>query len=285
MVDKSTRASRRPWLARAALAGLALPRRLSRAAVRAFRAVWTALGGGAAFAVNSVRVPVDADAIDLTGAVEHYGSAGRPHSGLDGAGTRQHRAAHRGQRARSGRAALMDRVRADQRFRRAAHAPRRRARITASSAPASSGPISAPRASRRSPPARAARPSATTTLDADVFRLTLDPGTTVTYVAELRTANAAAALSLGARRLQGQQREPDALPGHRDRHRRPARAVPDDRVRRAAARWSFPRRRRWPGRCSPMSASTSDSGARFSVSTTTPSGSGARASRRRSARR
>ena len=53
-------------------------------------------------------------------------------------------------------------------------------------------------ASQGSPPERDDR------LDADVFRLTLDPGTTVTYVAELRTPSLPQTLSLGARRLQRQ---------------------------------------------------------------------------------
>ena len=78
--------------------------------------------------------------------------------------------------------------------------------------------------------------------EADAFRLTIDPGTTVTYVAELRTPTAAAGLSLGARRLQGQRREPDALSRHRHRHRRPAGVVHDHRVRRAR-RAGVPRRR------------------------------------------
>ena len=43
---------------------------------------------------------------------------------------------------------------------------------------------------------------------------------------------AAAALSVGARRLQGQDQLLHALPRHRDRHRGPARAVPHDPVRR-----------------------------------------------------
>ena len=38
--------------------------------------VWLALTGQGALAVESVRVPADADAIDLTGAVEHFGAQG-----------------------------------------------------------------------------------------------------------------------------------------------------------------------------------------------------------------
>ena len=52
---------------------------------------------------------------------------GRPHPGLDRARRRRHRPAHRGQRARSRRAAVVDRVRSDQRFRRAIDPPDRRA--------------------------------------------------------------------------------------------------------------------------------------------------------------
>ena len=60
-------------------------------------------------------------------------------------------------------------------------------RISAWSAPASSGPISALRASPTSRRHRAIAPERQENPDSDVFRITLDPGAVVTFVAELRT--------------------------------------------------------------------------------------------------
>ena len=76
------------------------------------------------------------------------------------------------------------------------------------------------------------RPEREDSPDADAFLITLDPGTTVTFVAELSIAEPAAGLSVGGRRLQGTGQRPDALQGHHHRHRRPAGAVPDHRLRR-----------------------------------------------------
>ena len=73
------------------------------------------------------------------------------------------------------------------------------------------------------------RRSARTVPDADVFRMTLDPGATVTYVAELH-AEPAAALRCGSRtpsRIRKDQ--PHPLQGHRHRHRRTVGPVPDHR--------------------------------------------------------
>ncbi len=72
--------------------------------------------------------------------------------------------------------------------------------------------------------------------EADVFRITLDPGAVVTFVAELRTDDAAAALSVGRRHLQGRGQQLFALSRHRPRHLGPARAVPDHRLRRQGHR-------------------------------------------------
>ena len=128
-------------------------------------------------------------------------------------------------------------------------------------------------ASQGSPPEREDQ------VDADVFRLTLDPGTTVTYVAELRTP------SLPQLYLW----EPDA---YKDNGASLTLyqgiligiagllALFLTSSSSSRAPWCSPRRRRWPGRCSPMSASTLVSGARFSALTTKPSASGAPASRR-----
>ena len=81
-------------------------------------------------------------------------------------------------------------------------------------------------------PSSGDRPDRQDLPSADIFRITLDPGTVITYVARAARRAAAAALSVGARRLQGQGQLVHALPRHRHRHRRPARAVPHHPVRR-----------------------------------------------------
>ncbi len=92
-------------------------------------------------------------------------------------------------------------------------------------------------------------------------------------------AEAAAAASLGARRLQG-----PAPPACRST-RASSSASPacwrcfSPLSSSSRARSSFRPRRRWPGRCSPMSASISASGARFSAPRASPTASGARAPR------
>ena len=75
------------------------------------------------------------------------------------------------------------------------------------------------------------RPEREDSADADVFLITLDPGTTVTFVAELRSDEPAAALPVGGGRLQGARQRADPLQGHHHRHRRAARPVPHHRVR------------------------------------------------------
>ncbi len=157
---------------------------------------------------------------------------GRPHSGLHRAGRRRHRPAHRGQRARGRRAAGVDRVRADQRFRRAADPPDRRA------------PLPLRRLGRRLARSRILAhhhdhrepgPGAGAGGQPPGGRVPADPRSGHDSDLRRRAAHAvaAAALSVGAGRLQGQVDQPHALRGHTDRHRGPARAVPDDRVRRA----------------------------------------------------
>ncbi len=66
------------------------------------------------------------------------------------------------------------------------------------------------------------RPERVESPTADVFRVTLDPGAVITYVAELRTDKLLADLSVGAGRLQGQDQQHHALLRHRDRDRGPA---------------------------------------------------------------
>ena len=78
-------------------------------------------------AIESVRVPLDSQAIDLTHVIEHYGSQGdrlqvSTAPGSDGIVRRIEV-----QCPRTRHAALLDRLRADQRYRRAARAADRRA--------------------------------------------------------------------------------------------------------------------------------------------------------------
>ena len=75
------------------------------------------------------------------------------------------------------------------------------------------------------------RPDRQDSATADIFRITLDPGSVMTYVLELRGGQAQPALSVGARSLQGQGQQHHALPRHRHRHCRTAGAVPDHPVR------------------------------------------------------
>ncbi len=87
------------------------------------------------------------------------------------------------------------------------------------------------------------RPDRQESAIADVFRVTLDPGAVVTFVMEMRTERAAAALSVGTRRLQGQDQLLHALSGHRHRHRGTSRAGADHPVRRQGQRDVSGRRR------------------------------------------
>ena len=87
------------------------------------------------------------------------------------------------------------------------------------------------------------RPERQDSATADIFRITLDPGTRHHLRRRAAHRQAAAALSVGARRLQGQGQLLHALPRHRHRHRRPAGAVPHHPVRGEGQR-DVPGRRR-----------------------------------------
>ncbi len=159
---------------------------LARRLVAALAFVWIALAGGAAEAVNSVRVPADADAIDLTGAVERYSAQGdkiqvSTAPGPDGIVRRIEVSALQagGQPAWIVFALTND---SDEQLTRLVVAPHFRFVGSGIVWPdLGSARITTITASQGDAPEREDR------LDADVFRLTLDPGTTVTYVAELRT--------------------------------------------------------------------------------------------------
>ena len=147
---------------------------------------WLGLGIGAAQAVQSVRVPAEADAIDLTSAVEHYGAQGdriqvSTAPGADGIVRRiEVSALEAGAQPAWIVFALTND--SDEQFTRLIVAPHFRFVGSGVVWPdLGSSRITAITASQGSPPEREDR------LDADVFRVTLDPGATVTYVAELRT--------------------------------------------------------------------------------------------------
>jgi hypothetical protein len=67
--------------------------------------------------------------------------------------------------------------------------------------------------------------------DADIFLLTINPGSIVTFVAEMQSSRLPQIYLWDPGRLQGHGQFLHALPGHRDRHRRPSGAVPDDPLR------------------------------------------------------
>ncbi len=144
------------------------------------------LGCRAAFAVQSVRVPVDADAIDLSSAVEHFGAQGdriqvSTAPGADGIVRRiEVSALEAGAQPAWIVFALTND--SDEQLTRLIVAPHFRFVGSGVVWPdLGSSRITTLTASQGSPPEREDH------VDADVFALTLDPGTTVTYVAELRT--------------------------------------------------------------------------------------------------
>ncbi len=164
----------------------ARPRRAGRRFRIAAFLAWTILGGQAAFAVQSVRVPVEADAIDLSSAVEHYGAQGdriqvSTAPGADGIVRRiEVSALEAGARPSWIVFALTND--SDEQLTRLVVAPHFRFVGSGVVWPdLGSSRITAITASQGNPPEREDQ------VEADVFRLTLDPGTTVTYVAELRT--------------------------------------------------------------------------------------------------
>lgn len=139
-------------------------------------------------AIESVRVPLDAQAIDLTPAVESYNSEGdrllvSTAPGTDGIVRRiEVRARQEGTRPNWIVFALTNDT--TEQIERLVVAPHFRLVSSGVIWPdLGSTRISTITASQGFPPEREESD------DADVFRLTLDPGTTVTYVAELRTQN------------------------------------------------------------------------------------------------
>jgi diguanylate cyclase (GGDEF)-like protein/PAS domain S-box-containing protein len=141
-----------------------------------------------ASAIESVRVPLDATAIDLTPAIESYHSQGdrlqvSTAPGADGIVRRiEVRARESGSRPGWIVFALTNDT--DEQIERLIVAPHFRL--------VGSGVIWPDLGSVRVTAITASQgfaPEREDSADADVFRLTLDPGTTVTYVAELRTPN------------------------------------------------------------------------------------------------
>ena len=160
------------------------------------RRLWSALllslfmvaGLSPAGAIESVRVPLSARAIDLTQAVENFSTQGdriqvSTAPGADGIVRRiEVNAAKEGTQPFWIAFALTNDT--DEQIERLIVAPHFRLVGSGVIWPdLGASRVSAITASQGFPPEREDSP------DADVFRLTLDPGTTVTYVAELRTAN------------------------------------------------------------------------------------------------
>ncbi|MEW6437947.1 MAG: EAL domain-containing protein [Pseudomonadota bacterium] len=145
------------------------------------------LGIAPARAIESVRIPLDATAIDLTKAVENYGAQGdrllvSTAPGSDGIVRRiEVRALEPGSHPNWIVFALTNDT--DEQIERLVVAPHFRLVGSGVIWPdLGASRISAITASQSFPPERIE------SADADVFRLTIDPGTTVTYVAELRSA-------------------------------------------------------------------------------------------------
>ncbi len=157
------------------------------------RVLWLALAlilvtAAPARAIESIRVPLDAAAIDLTKAIERYSSQGdrllvSTAPGSDGIVRRiEVRAREPGTHPSWIVFALTNDT--DEQIERLIVAPHFRLVGSGVIWPdLGATRVSAITASQGFPPDR--QESA----DADVFRLTLDPGTTVTYIAELRTPN------------------------------------------------------------------------------------------------
>ncbi len=179
MIDVVTRSASAPSL-------VSRRRRPRRALALIAALAWLGFGAHAALAVQSVRVSPDADAIDLTGAVEHYGAQGdkiqvSTAPGADGIVRRiEVSALEAGAQPAWIVFALTND--SDEQLTRLVVAPHFRFVGSGVVWPdLGSSRITAITASQGNPPDREDQ------LDADVFRVTLDPGATVTYVAELRT--------------------------------------------------------------------------------------------------
>ena len=184
---------------------------------------------------------VDASAIDLTDAVERLEVRRRPHPGVDRARRRRHRPPHRGaRRARPGKnwAVFALANNSDEQIDRLIVAPHYRM-VGFRAVVARPRPLA-----HRQHHAELGRPAGPAGL---AERRHLPHHARSRHGHHLRGGaahrQAAAALSVGARRLQGQDQLVHALPRHRHRHRRPARAVPHHPVRREGQR-DVSRRRR-----------------------------------------
>jgi PAS domain S-box-containing protein len=148
----------------------------------------TLASGLPASAIESVRVPLDAHAIDLTKAVIRYSDQGdrlqvSTAPGADGI-VRRIEVSARETGARPAWIVFALTNDTNEQFERLIVAPHFRLSGSGVIWPdLGSSRIAAITTSQGAPPDREDSP------DADVFRLTLDPGATVTYVAELRTAD------------------------------------------------------------------------------------------------
>jgi diguanylate cyclase (GGDEF)-like protein/PAS domain S-box-containing protein len=149
--------------------------------------MWIGLATVPAAAIESVRVPLDAPAIDLTNAIQRYSSQGdrilvSTAPGADGIVRRiEVRAREAGTHPSWIVFALTND--SDEQLERLVVAPHFRLVGSGVIWPdLGATRISAITASQSFPPERQESP------DADVFMLTIDPGTTVTYVAELRSS-------------------------------------------------------------------------------------------------
>ena len=179
-------------------------------------------------AVDAVNVRTDAPAIDLTARRRAAEDRKRPRPGLDRARPRRHRAAHRGARPRGRQ--FLGGVRARQYRRRADRPPDRRAALPHGRVRpvlARSRPVA-----RRDRDAERGRTPGAAGLG---HRRRLPHHARSRIGRDLRAGaalrQAAAALSVGAGRLQGQDQLLHALLRHRHRHLRTAGAVPHHPVR------------------------------------------------------
>jgi diguanylate cyclase (GGDEF)-like protein/PAS domain S-box-containing protein len=160
-------------------------RRLLRLAALLF---FVCVGCHSAFAVQSIRVPIDVDAIDLATAIEPHSAQGdriqvSTAPGADGIVRRIEVSALEAGAQPSWIVFALTND-SDEQLVRLIVAPHYRLVGSGVVWPdLGSSRITTITASEGNPPERDDR------VDADVFRLTLDPGTTVTYVAELRTPN------------------------------------------------------------------------------------------------
>lgn len=149
---------------------------------------FAALSLGPALAIGSVRVPLDSIAIDLTPAIERYSEKGdtlqvSTAPGADGIVRRIEVSSKESGKQPSWFVLALTNDSTEQ-MERLIVAPHFRLVGSGIVSPdLGASRISAITASQGFPPDRE------DSADADVFRLTLDPGTTVTYVAELRTPN------------------------------------------------------------------------------------------------